>query len=122
MKAVKRIYYWSAIYGIVVLAPMLFLEQAIGRDFPPATNHPEQYYGFVALALAWQIVFLLIARDPVRYRPLMPVTMLEKFLPGGLALWLWLQGRVPVQQAAPFFGDLVIGALFVAAYRRMPRD
>jgi hypothetical protein len=52
----------------------------------------------------------------------MPVTMVEKFLPGGLALWLWLQGRVPVQAAAPFFGDLVIGVLFVAAYRRMPRD
>ena len=43
-------------------------------------QQPEMYYGFAAVVLAWQIVFLLIASDPIRYRPLMPLSAIcEKF-------------------------------------------
>ena len=67
----KRVFFWSGVYGIIVLFPMYFLENKIGLDFPPAINHPEHYYGFIGVALAWQLAFLMIARDPVRFRPLM---------------------------------------------------
>ena len=41
-----------------------------GLDNPPPVTHPEFYYGFVGVALAFQLVFLTIASDPLKYRPL----------------------------------------------------
>jgi hypothetical protein len=72
-------------------APQFFLEAQIGRDYPPPITHPEHFYGFVGVALAWQFVFLLIGRDPARYRPLMPIAVLEKLAFGVPAVVLYAQ-------------------------------
>jgi hypothetical protein len=52
-----------SIYWLVVLLPMYFLEGRIGLDSPPPITHPEYYYGFVGVAVAWQAALLVIARD-----------------------------------------------------------
>ena len=78
MKFAKITYWLAAIYGILVLLPGFFLEAEFSRTSPPALTHPEFYYGFYGSALVWQLAFILIARDPVRYRPLMLVSVLEK--------------------------------------------
>ena len=114
----KRVFFGAGVYGILVLLPMYFLEDRIGRAFPPPTAHPEQYYGFVGVALAWQLAFLVIARDPLRYRPLMLAATAEKLLPAGAVLWLLAAGRSSFAVAAPFFVDLGLGALFWVSYRR----
>lgn len=112
-----RVFRFAAIYGILALAPQYFLEERIGRDDPPPITHPEHFYGFVGVALAWQLAFLLIARDPVRYRLFMLPAIAEKLAFGLAAPILVLLGR----SAAPvaFFGalDLVLAALFFAAFR-----
>lgn len=112
----RRVFTGAAIYGILVLAPQYFLEARIGRDYPPAITHPEYFYGFVGLALTWQFLFLLIGRDPVRYRAAMPVTVLEKLVFGVPALILYAQGRLA--GATLTFGvlDLVLGTLFLVSY------
>ena len=66
--------------------------------------------------------FLLIARDPVRYRPLMPITWLEKLSFGGAAAVLMALGRIPTPVFALGMLDLLLGALFVAAWLKTPRD
>lgn len=114
----KRVFFWSGIYGIFVLLPMFFLEHKLGVDFPPATNHPEQYYAFVGVGLAWQFAFLQIASDVRRYRPLMLPAMAEKFLAAGAAIWLFALSRIDILTLAPFLVDLVLGFLFVASYIR----
>jgi len=114
----KRVFYCSGIYGILVLLPMFFLEKQLGIDFPPATNHPEQYYAFIGVALTWQFAFLLIASDVSRYRPLMVLAMLEKFLASGAAIWLFAVGRIDAMTLAPFLVDLIWGFLFIASYVR----
>lgn len=105
-------------YGLAVILPQYFLERRIGLDYPPAITHPEHFYGFVGLALAWQVAFLIISRDPVRYRPLMLAGILEKASFGIAAIVLFVQHRLP----APLLGfaifDLVLGALFLESYRR----
>lgn len=121
VKFAQRVFFWSGIYGIVALLPMYFLEERLGREFPPPTNHPEQYYAFVGVALAWQLAFLLIARDPVRFRPLMVPAIAEKLLAGGAVLGLLWLGRIEATTAVPLLFDLVLGALFIAAYVRTPR-
>jgi hypothetical protein len=116
MKFAKVIYYIAGLYGVLVLFPQYFMETKNGQDFPPAITHPEYYYGFVGIALVFQFVFLVIARDPIRFRPLMPVTVLEKLSFGIPAIILYSQNRLPVILFAAGIIDLILGALFVAAY------
>jgi len=118
MNFARRVFFWSGVYGVVVLFPMYFLEDKLGRDFPPATNHPEQYYAFISVALAWQFAFLVIATDVRRYRPLMLPAIAEKFLPAGAVVWLFVMGRIGTATLAPFLADIVIGVLFVVSYFR----
>lgn len=118
----RLVFLGAALYGIAVLAPQYVLEQKVNTDFPPAITHPEYFYGFVGLALVWQFAFLLIARDVVRFRPLMPIAVLEKLSFGGAAVVLYLLGRLHVQVLAMGVIDLILGALFVVAYLRTPAD
>lgn len=108
----KRVYLVAAIYGFVVLVPQYFLEASL----VPPTTHPEQFYGFIGLALAWQFVFVLISRDVYRYHALMPITVLEKLAFGLPALILYLQGRVPAPVLVVGLIDLLFGTLFVIAF------
>lgn len=118
MKFAKRVYLIAGIYGLIVMLPQYFLENKNGRDFPPAITHPEYYYGFVGITVAWQVAFLVMSRDPIRYRPLMIPTMLEKASWAFAAIALFLLGKLSV----PMFGagllDLTLGILFVMAYAR----
>lgn len=117
MKLAKIIYTGAGIWGLLLLTPMYFLEERLGRDQPPAITHPELFYGFVGCALAWQVLFLLLARDPVRYRPLMPATFLEKATYGVATIVLFAKGRVPPIVLAFGLTDLVLLVLFVVAWR-----
>lgn len=105
-------------YGVAVIAPQYFLERRIGLDYPPAITHPEHFYGFIGLALAWQVAFLIISRDPVRFRPLMLAGVLEKASFGLAAIVLFAQHRLPGPLLGFAIFDLVLGALFLEAYRR----
>ena len=117
----RRVFLIAAIYGFIVLLPQYFLEETIGRDTPPPITHPEYFYGFVGIALAWQVVFLLISRDPIRYRPLMLAAVIEKASFGLPAIALYVSGRLSGQMLAAGLLDLILGALFIASYRRTSR-
>jgi hypothetical protein len=112
----RRVYNVAAIYGIAALLPQYFMEQKIGRDFPPPVTHPEHFYGFVGVALVWQFAFLLIARDPQRYRPLMAITVLEKVSFGVPVAMLFLQARVPVPVLAVGAIDILLASLFATSF------
>jgi hypothetical protein len=113
----RRVFAGAASYGIVVLAPQYVMEARIGRDYPPPITHPENFYGFIGLALVWQVVFLLIASDPIRYRPVMLVAVLEKLVFGIPAIVLYMQGRLAGVVLAAGIIDLMLGTLFVLSYR-----
>ena len=113
----RRVFTVAGIYGLIVMLPQYFLAARISRDTPPAITHLEYFYGFIGLAVAWQFVFLLIGRDPERYRPLMIPAVLEKLAFGVPAIILFAQDRLP--GTVLFFGllDLTLGALFLASWR-----
>lgn len=122
MKFARRIFSIAGIYGLIVLTPQYFLEAKNGRDFPPAITHPEYYYGFIGVGLAFQILFLTIARNPVRYRPAMVAAMLEKFSFGAAVITLYLLSRVNVLMLGFSCIDLALGILFSVAYAKTPAD
>jgi hypothetical protein len=120
MTFARRLSLIAGIYGLLVLTPQYFLEGRIGRDQPPAITHPEYFYGFVGVGVAWQFAFLVIARDPSRFRPMMVPAVIEEVTFGGAALALALGGRIPAAVLAFGLIDLTLGALFVVAYLRTP--
>ena len=120
MRFAQLIFTAAGIYGIAVLTPLYFLEAWLGRNLPPAVTHPEFYYGFVGVALAWQVVFLLIGREPVRFRPIMVAGVLEKLAYGVAVIVLLAQGRVSANTMTTAGIDLILGALFFAAYLKTP--
>ena len=113
----RRVFHVAGIYGVLVLLPQYFLEDKLGEDYPPPITHPEHFYGFIGIALAWQFVFLLIARDVVRYRLLMLPAILEKLAFGVPTLVLYAQQRVAAPVAAAASVDLVLAILFTLAFR-----
>jgi hypothetical protein len=116
MRFARWVFTGAAIYGIIVLAPQYFLEAQIGRDYPPPITHPEHFYGFVGVALAWQFAFLLIGRDPARYRALMPIAVLEKLAFGLPAVVLYTQDRLHAHVLGAGLLDLLLGTLFAISF------
>ena len=107
MKIARILFGLAALYGIPVLLLGLVGENQFNAAMPPAITHPEFYYGFYGIALVFQLIFVLIATDPVRYRPLMLIAALEKlafFLPG---MVLHANGRLPV--GGPYYGAWIDG-------------
>ena len=121
MMFARRLYLIAGIYGLIVLVPQYFMEQRIGQDTPPAITHPEFFYGFVGTAVVFQVVFLILARDPLRYRSMMIPSVLEKAAFGIPVLLLFLQGRTSSMTLGFGTIDLILGALFVIAYLRTGR-
>lgn len=122
MNFAKRVFFIAAVYGVIVLVPQYFLETKIGRDFPPPITHPEHFYGFIGVALAWQILFFLIARDPVRLRPAMWPAIIEKTSFGIASIALFAQGRLPLPVLGAGILDFIFAALFFVALRSTPRS
>lgn len=121
MKFARYTFLIAGIYGLLALVPHYFAEVSIGRDYPPAVTHPEYFYGFAGMAVVFQLVFLVIATDPVRYGLLILVSIFEKLSFGIPALILHFQGRI----APPLFLggmiDLVLCAFFIVSYLMLRR-
>jgi len=113
----KRVFSVAGIYGFAVLLPQYFMEETLSRNFPPPLTHPEQFYGFIGVALAWQCAFLLIACDVQRFRLFMLPATLEKLSFGVAVLVLYAQGRVALFVAWAGSIDLVFAAFFLLAFQ-----
>jgi hypothetical protein len=113
VKFARTVYGSAAAYGTLSLLPLYFLVERVGRDAPPPVTHPEFYYGFLGVTFLWQLVFVLIATNPLRYRSLMPIAILKKFVYTVPVVILFMQGKVHASTLRPSLVDPVFGILFV---------
>jgi len=116
MRFAKLTFYIAGIWGILILAPLYFMFNLIGKNDPPAITHPGFYYGFVSAGLAWQIAFFVIAQDPVRFRPLIIPSILEKFGYAASFGVLYLEHRIHPADLGFAMVDVVFGIAFLAAF------
>jgi len=121
MKFARWVFLVAGGWGIVVLTPLYFLVDVTGRQYDAPLNHPQFFYGFLSVAMAWQLAFLVIGSDPARFRPLMIPSILEKLGHVAGVVVLYAQGRLPVADATAAGPDLVLGVLFVIAFAVTPR-
>lgn len=112
----KWIFLSAGIGGLLSTIPLVFAEKVM------VVKQPEFYYGFVCLNICWQILYLFIAADPFRYRPIMIPAFLAKGS-GTVALtWLYLLGRVSSQWLAIGAVDGVFAILFLVAFWATRRE
>ena len=122
MKFAKWTYFIAGVYGLIILVPQYLLETKNGIDYPPSINHPEYYYGFIGIAISWQVVFLLIATDPTRYRIMMIASVLEKFSYGIAMTLLFIQNRIASPVFATGIIDLSLGVLFIISFLKLKAE
>ena len=112
-KFARRAFRGAALYGAIVLTPLLFQPT-------PEGARVEINLGFIGLALVFQGVFWIIGGDPLRYRALMSMAVLEKLVFAGPALTLFALGRLGGAVAGFAAVDAILAVLFMIAWRRLP--
>jgi len=122
MKWIKWLFYIAGGYGVLVITPQYFLEERISMGVPPPITHPEYFYGFIGVGLAWQIAFIIIGTDPLRYRHLMLAGVVEKFSFGIAAALLYQAGRVRADLVAFGSIDMLLGVLFIVAWVQLGKE
>jgi hypothetical protein len=46
----KTVFFVAGLWGLVVLTPLYFTFDLVGRLYPPPISHPDFYYGFIGVA------------------------------------------------------------------------
>jgi hypothetical protein len=109
----RRVYLIAAIYGFLAV-PVLYFTDA-------PDPHRLMYFAFAGIALVFQGVFLVIARDPLKYAAFLPLTVFEKISFGVPALAFWSQGQAADDMALGGAADLLFAALFLIAWLKLRR-
>ena len=121
MRFARIVFLVAGVWGIAVLTPLYFLVDLTGRQYAAPADYPHFFYGFLSVAMAWQIAFLVIGWNPVRYRPLMIPGIVEKLgHVAGVAV-LYGQQRLSVADATAAGPDLLLAVLFITAFAMTPK-
>jgi hypothetical protein len=118
VRTARWLFRGAAIYGLILLLPLYFLEATAAAPAPRLIA-PEFFYGFIGAAAAFQLIYWVMGGDPVRYRPLMPVAVIAK-----LGFWipvtiLWTVGRTATSTFVITCGDLILAIAFFIAWRSL---
>ena len=116
MRFARIVFIVAGVWGIAVLTPLYFLVDITGRHYAPPAAYPQFFYGFISVAMAWQIAFLIIGSDPARFRLLMIPAIIEKLGYVATLIVLSSQARIPAADAQAAVPDGLLGLLFVAAF------
>ena len=122
MTFAKYVFTGAGLWGIAVLTPLLFLVDLTGRHYAAPTDYPHFFYGFLAVAMAWQVGFLVIGSNPARFRPLMIPGFIEKAGYVITVAMLHGQGRISATDAGTAIPDSLLLALFVVAFLKTQPD
>ena len=116
MKFARWTFLLAGVYGLLVLVPQYFIE-ASGTG--PVIALPEFYYGFLGVAVAFQLVFIVISTDPQKYRALILPSLVEKFSFVIAVAVLVYAGRTSGQIVWGAAIDLVLGILFAISWYKL---
>jgi hypothetical protein len=115
VKLARWIFWIAGLYGLLALTPNYFLLEQIEAESPPVT-HLEYFYGFLGVGIAWQLAFLVIGHNPLRFRPLMLVAIVEKISFVIPVVMLYHRSQVVPMVFAFGMIDLLLGTSFFIAW------
>jgi hypothetical protein len=111
----------AAIFNFAVGLALLFLRpMLLGRlGFDPVTGSNVIIANLVGMFIAlFGYCYLLVALDPVKYRPYISVGAIGKLLAIGCAVAPWLAGSIRMRPPPLLAGDLILALLFLDYLRR----
>ena len=114
----RFVFIGAGIWGIAVLTPLFWLVDVTGRHYAPPADYPHFFYGFLSVAMAWQIAFLVIGSNPARCRLLMLPAVLEKLGHVATLAMLYAAHRIGPADAQAAVPDLLLGILFIVAFAK----
>ena len=120
MRFARLVFLGAGVWGIAVLTPLYWLIDVTDAGTVP-TEYPQFFYGFFAVAMAWQIAFV-IASNPSRFRSLMIPSMLEKFGYVITLAVLYGQAHISATDAQAAVPDMLLGLLFIVAFVKTRRS
>ena len=109
----RRVYLGAAVYGVIGAATLY------ATDAPDP--HRLLYFAFAGIAIVFQGVFVVIAGDPRRFAPLLPLTVFEKLSFAIPALAFAARGQAGPAMALGGAVDLLLAGLFLLAWRTIAR-
>jgi hypothetical protein len=116
MRLARIVFTFAGVWGVAVLTPLYWLVDVTGRRYGAPSDYPQFFYGFLSVAMAWQIGFLVIGSNPSRFRPLMIPSILEKCGHVSVLAVLYAKARISAADAQAAIPDLALGILFIAAF------
>jgi hypothetical protein len=108
MRFAKFVFIGAGVWGLSVLTPFFWLVDLTGRRYSPPAEYPHFFYGFVSVAMAWQIAFLVIGSNPARFRALMIPSVIEKLGYITTVALLYGQGRIAAADAQTALPDTLL--------------
>ena len=119
-KWISPLFFIAALYdgilGVLFLIAPLWV---FGRFDVAPPNHVGYVQFPAALLIIFGLIFLNVARDPVRNRGLIVYGILLKIAYCGVASYHWLSGDIPVIWKPFVVIDLVMLVLFALAYQAL---
>jgi hypothetical protein len=79
-------------------------------------THPQFYFGFLGVTLAWQVAFFLIAGNPDRFRPMIIPALIEKLTYVGAITALFIQRQMSPSESLVAVPDLILAILFAISF------
>lgn len=122
MKFSRYVFLLAAFYGVCVLVPGFFAGGAGVSSSGSSPALPEFYFGFLSLAIVFQGMFVVIAIDPIKFRPFMLIAVFEKLSFFLVVVVLASSGRMSTESQY-FLGGMIDGglaALFLTAWLVTP--
>ncbi len=118
MKIAKYLFLLAGISGVILLLPLYFDKSGTGEA---AVTRPEFYYGFIGIALAFQVLFIIISFDLTKYRPAIIPCIIEKLSFAVPVIILYFQNRVSNTIFYAGIMDLILGILFAVVFFQIPK-
>jgi hypothetical protein len=118
MKFARFVFWTAGVWGLLIVIPLYFTFNTIGRQDPPAITHPQFYFGFLGVTLAWQVAFFLIAANPDRFRPMIIPALIEKLTYVGAITTLLIQRQMSPSESLVAVPDLILTILFAISFAK----
>ena len=115
MKLARWVFLIAGILGLIPVVPLVYTTMVKGETIPPDFASMGVFFSVsVFQYVCWQISYIILARDPVRFRSMMiPAFFVEITAPFN-PFWLFLYGfKFWISIAVV---DILLAILFVVAF------
>ena len=117
IKWIKLLFYFAAAYDSILGAAFIFLPFLVFNWFNVTLPNHMGYIHFpAALLIVFAVMFVNIARTPVRNRNLIPYGIFLKVAYCSVVFWHWFSEGIPDMWKPFAVFDVIFGLLFMWAY------